>query len=78
MRMARINVYVPDELAQEAKEAGLNVSNLTQESLRKALAATRTNDWLDALSRLRSTGISHDLVSSAVTEEKDEWDRADA
>ena len=77
MRMARINVYVPDELAQKAREAGLNVSSLTQESLRRALASTRTNDWLDALSRLRPTGISHSIVTSAVAEAKDEWELAD-
>ncbi len=32
MRMARVNVYVPDELAEKAKVAGLNVSSLTQEA----------------------------------------------
>ena len=27
MHMARINIYVPDELAEEAKRSGLNVSS---------------------------------------------------
>lgn len=78
MRMARINVYVPDELADEVRAAGLNVSSLTQQALRRALASARTDEWLDAVYRLRSTGISHEDVSSAVGEAKDEWDGADA
>ena len=46
MRMARINIYLPDELARAAKEAGLNVSRLTQAALSDALAATDTDRWL--------------------------------
>ena len=46
MRMARVNVYLPDDLAAEAKEAGLNVSNLTQKALRSTLAGIRVDEWL--------------------------------
>ena len=49
MRMARVNVYLPDNLATEAKAAGLNVSSLTQEALRSALTVDRVDEWLDAM-----------------------------
>lgn len=72
MRMARVNVYLPNDLAAEAKAAGLNVSGLTQEALRSALAARQTDDWLDTLATVRSTGIDHTAVATAVAAAKDE------
>ncbi len=72
MRMARVNVYLPNSLAAEAKAAGLNVSSLTQEALRSALAASRTDDWLDSLAAVRSTGVDHAAVAAAVAAAKDE------
>ena len=75
MRMARVNVYLPDDLAAEAKAAGLNVSNLTQEALRSALAAGRVDDWLDDVTSMRPLGISHRAVTEAVAAAKDEFER---
>jgi post-segregation antitoxin (ccd killing protein) len=72
MRMARVNVYLPDDLAAEAKAAGLNVSNLTQEALRGALAASRVDDWLDGIAAMRPLGISHRVVAEAVAAAKDD------
>lgn len=72
MRMARVNVYLPDDLAAEARAAGLNVSNLTQEALRSALAAGRVGDWLDDIATMRPLGISHRAVVEAVTSAKDD------
>ena len=72
MRMARVNVYLPNDLATEAKAAGLNVSSLTQEALRNALAATRTDAWLDGLATVHSTGVDHAKVAEAVKAAKDE------
>jgi hypothetical protein len=37
MRMARVNVYLPDALYEEAKGLGLPVSELTQSAIRQAL-----------------------------------------
>lgn len=74
MRMARVNVYLPDDLAAEAKAAGLNVSNLTQEALSSALAASRVDEWLEGVASLRSLGIGREAVASAVAEAKDEFD----
>jgi len=72
MRMARVNVYLPDDLAAEAKAAGLNVSGLTQGALRSALAASRVDEWLDDVGAMRPLGIRHDAAASAVAAAKDE------
>jgi len=74
MRMARINVYLPDDLAEEAKVAGLNLSKLTQEALKRELSAERTSAWLDAVASLGSTRVSHDDVIEAVGEAKSDFD----
>ncbi len=74
MRMARVNVYLSDDLAAEAKAAGLNVSKLTQEALRSALAVGRVDEWLDDIGSLRPLGIGHEAVASAVAEAKDEFE----
>ena len=78
MRMARLNVYLPDDLAREARDAGLNVSGLTQAAVRSALAATATNDWLDSLARLPRPGVTltHGEVLAAVRDARDEFERA--
>lgn len=49
--MARLNVYVPDDLAASARAAGLNVSALTQEALKQALQGIATDAWLAVLRR---------------------------
>jgi len=73
MRMARVNVYLPDELAAEAKRAGLNVSGLTQEAIQAALAAHRVDDWLDGVASLPPLGIDEGAVAEAVAAAKDEF-----
>ena len=72
MRMVRVNVYLPDELAVEAKAAGLNVSSIAQKALRSALAGGRVDEWLDDIGSMRPLGINHRVVASAVTAAKDE------
>ena len=71
--MARINVYVPDELAERARSAGLNVSALTQQALASALAREGTNRWLDRLENLPSNEIPHDEVLRALDEAREEF-----
>ena len=78
MRMARMNVYLPDELAAEARTAGLNVSGLTQEAVRRALAQSRTDAWLADVARLARTGVTHDAVLTAIEEARDDFGRLDA
>ncbi len=72
MRMARVNVYLPDELAIAAKEAGLNVSGLTQDALRSALSVGQIKDWLDEVAGLRPTGVDHETALLAVAAAKEE------
>ena len=72
MRMARVNVYLPDELADQARDAGLNVSNLTQEAVRSALSAKWTGEWLDEVAALSPTGVGHEEVLAALQGAKDE------
>ncbi|CAN5531148.1 type II toxin-antitoxin system CcdA family antitoxin [soil metagenome] len=78
MRMARVNVYLPDELARAAKDADLNVSSLTQEAVRRALAARATNDWLnETLERMPDSGISHDQAMAALDAAREGFGRQD-
>ena len=49
MCMSRVNVYLPDELAASAREAGLNVSALTRRAISEELARRATDEWLDSL-----------------------------
>lgn len=72
MRMARVNVYLPDDLAAEAKRARLNVSAITQDAIRSTLAASATDNWLAGLSALDPTDIDHVTALRAVTAAKDE------
>lgn len=72
MRMARINVYLPDDLADRVKRADINVSSVTQEALRRALGQRDTEDWLDQLSSLPATGVAHGDVIEAVRGAREE------
>lgn len=47
--MARLNVWVPDELAARARAEGLNVSALTQAALQAELDRHATDQWLSGL-----------------------------
>jgi post-segregation antitoxin (ccd killing protein) len=74
MRMARVNVYLPDELAARAKEADLNVSSLTQRAIEQALAGRATNAWLDRIRRLPPAGVTHEQVIEALDAAREEYD----
>lgn len=45
MRMARVNVYLSDELAAAAREQGLNVSAVTRAALECELKSRSMNEW---------------------------------
>ena len=72
--MARVNVYLPDELAARAKEADLNVSSLTQRAIEQELAGRATNIWLEEIRKLPPSGVSHDVVIAALDAARDEYD----
>jgi post-segregation antitoxin (ccd killing protein) len=61
MHMARATIYLPDELAERARAAGLNISGLAQEAIEAELDRQGLRTWLST----ESTGfgpISHDDV----------------
>ncbi|MBK5223875.1 MAG: type II toxin-antitoxin system CcdA family antitoxin [Acidimicrobiia bacterium] len=74
--MARVNVYLPDELAEEVKAADLNVSSIAQAALRGALDADRTDAWLDGLARMPRSGVTAEAAAGAIEEAKAEFERA--
>jgi len=72
VRMARINVYVPDDLADAARSAELNVSAITQDAIRTVLSAKSAAAWLDSLSSLEPVHVSSDAGRRALDEARDE------
>lgn len=42
---ARVNIYLPDELARRAREAGLNVSGIAQEAIEAELRVRANREW---------------------------------
>lgn len=48
MRMARVNITMPDELHAQAKRAGLNISQVTQQAVAAELARQAKVAELDA------------------------------
>ncbi|MCY4176038.1 MAG: type II toxin-antitoxin system CcdA family antitoxin [Acidimicrobiaceae bacterium] len=71
--MARVNVYLPDELAEQSRVAGLNVSGLAQDAIRRALDTQNVNDWLDDLASLEPVNVDYRLVKQAMTRVKDDF-----
>jgi len=72
MRMARVNVYLPDDLAGATRAAGLNVSRIAQDALRAALDAAAASSWLEEVRELPATGISHADALAALQSARDE------
>ena len=73
--MGRINVYLPDDLAAEARSADLNVSAITQAAVREALAALKTDAWLDSLLEIRTRPVDVARVLDSVREARDDLER---
>jgi post-segregation antitoxin (ccd killing protein) len=72
--MARVNVYLPDELAREARAAGLNISRVAQEALSSTLASSETDRWLDRLETVPHADVTHERVIEAIDEARAELD----
>ncbi|MGL5850450.1 MAG: type II toxin-antitoxin system CcdA family antitoxin [Phycicoccus sp.] len=73
--MTRLNVYLPDDLAAEARKAGLNLSAVTQDAVRRTLAARSTDAWLAATttaSGAPARPVSHDRALEALDAARDE------
>ncbi|GAB3747541.1 type II toxin-antitoxin system CcdA family antitoxin [Microlunatus parietis] len=69
--MSRVNVYLPDDLADRAREAGLNVSALARAAIESALARRASDAWLARYVGATS-GVTHDQVLRALNEARDE------
>lgn len=70
--MARVNVYLPDELAARARAAGVNVSALTRSALESELAGSATSGWLARAAELPALDVEHEQVLEAVAAARDE------
>ncbi|HET7385875.1 MAG TPA: hypothetical protein VFJ19_04340 [Nocardioidaceae bacterium] len=71
--MARLNVYMPDDLARRARDAGLNISALTQGAVVAELDLLTLDAWLDELP-LTPSGISHESAMAALDAARTELD----
>ena len=71
--MARVNVYLPDELADRARAAGLNISGVAQDALRRALAPGETARWVERLEALPAVEIPHARVLSALDAAREDF-----
>ncbi|WP_019816582.1 type II toxin-antitoxin system CcdA family antitoxin [Saccharomonospora saliphila] len=69
--MARLNVYVPDDVAERAREAGLNVSALTQAAIVAELDKSATNRWLADLPAPRGE-ITREHILGALDAARDD------
>ncbi len=71
--VTRLNVYLPDELAAAAKNAGLNLSAVTQEAVRRTLAESSTDTWLATVTTTASTDrVPHDRALDALDAAREE------
>lgn len=70
--MARLNVYLPDDLAAAVRERRLNVSALAQSAVRAALAQESTDAWLAQLRPVPANQATHSGVLRALDEARDE------
>lgn len=75
--MSRLNVWVPDELADEARTAGLNISALTRAAIESELAGRATDAWLASLPESRGDGPADADVVAALDDARAEYGSAD-
>lgn len=71
MCMARLNVYVPDDLADRARARGLNVSALTQAAIAAELESGATAEWLAEFPADLGR-VTHDAAMAALDAARDE------
>lgn len=71
--MARVNVYLPDEIAEAARKASLNISSLTQEAIKRELERSDLARWLDEVSALPPIEIGHEEVIAAIEAARNEF-----
>jgi phage baseplate assembly protein W len=69
--MARVNVYLPDELARRWRAADLdiNISGITQNALERELERWKARIWLQRVTVQRGWEVSHHQVLAALRED---------
>jgi len=67
-----LNVYLPDELAAQAKEAGLNLSAVTQDAVRRSLSGRTTDAWLDGIGARAPGRVDHEQALAALDAVREE------
>jgi len=70
--MARVNVYFPDDLIEQARRAELNVSELAQAAVRRELAARGMSSWLHLVASLPPVPVTHAQAVRALDAARDE------
>lgn len=60
--MARVNVYLSDQLADAVRPLGLNLSQVLQAALRERLESGRLNAWLGQPERRSESFGSHAAI----------------
>ncbi|HEY5889461.1 MAG TPA: type II toxin-antitoxin system CcdA family antitoxin [Acidimicrobiia bacterium] len=70
--MARVNVYLPDDLAAETKAAGLNVSKITQEALKRELHSERMAAWIAEVRKDPPIKVDPEIMRAAIAGAKDD------
>lgn len=70
--MVRVNVWIPGELADRARSAGLNVSALAQSAIAAELECEATDSWLDTLPDQRTRPTTHAAAMTALDDARAE------
>ena len=73
VRMVLVSLHLPDDLIEQARAAGLNMSMVAEDAIRDALYARAVNEWQDDLASLPPGGIDPAIVKEAVRSAKDEF-----
>ena len=71
--MAKVTIYMPDELLAEAKDAELNISGLAQAAVAAALESAKTDAWLEELRRRPRSTVRSEDVDRALRGVRDSW-----
>jgi post-segregation antitoxin (ccd killing protein) len=66
--MARLNVYLPDEVAADLRAVGLNLSMVTRVAVLRELARYRTQGWLQRVAheRAAAAAVTHEAAFGAL------------
>jgi post-segregation antitoxin (ccd killing protein) len=71
--MARMNIYLPDDVAAEARAAGLNISALARAAVEAELARSSTDEWLERVLALVPTSVSHEEAIEALDAAREDF-----